>query len=109
MNFSKEIEECNKSFICKRCGDCCGPSYISSKEQENIGEYLKEHGIEKRQHKSLMDKCPYFENNLCIIYPVRPLLCRLMGITDLMPCPKGNRPDKKIPLDIALRAIEENF
>jgi Fe-S-cluster containining protein len=72
-------------------------------------QYLKEHGIEKRQHESLLDKCPYFENNSCVIYPVRPLVCRLMGITDLMPCPKGNKPEKRISMDRALRIIEENY
>lgn len=29
----------------------------------------------------------------CTVYPVRPLLCRLWGVAEAMPCPHGCRPD----------------
>lgn len=80
---------------------------MSSAEQKIIDEYLFAAGIEKRQHLSLYDKCPYFENNSCLIYPVRPLVCRLMGLTPLMPCPRGVAPSEFVPAEIAIEAIRE--
>jgi hypothetical protein len=28
----------------------------------------------------------------CLIYPVRPLICRLFGIVEWLPCPRGRVP-----------------
>lgn len=109
MDISLKVEEYNNTFLCNRCGNCCGTTYISSKEEKIISQYLKKNGLNQRKHISLLDKCPYFENNLCVIYPVRPLICRLMGITELMPCPNGNRPEEMIPIKDALQLIEDNF
>lgn len=36
--------------------------------------------------------CPFRdeENRRCVIYPVRPMICRLMGVCDGLECPEGN-------------------
>ena len=36
-------------------------------------------------------KCPYLQNNRCIIYPVRPIVCRLQGVIKQLPCKYNNK------------------
>jgi hypothetical protein len=82
---------------CERCGACCGPSYANKKEYERIKQYMKEHGIRPVKHDSL--KCPLYQNNACAVYPVRPVLCRLFGHSERLPCKQGNNvnvPDRKV-------------
>jgi Fe-S-cluster containining protein len=40
------------------------------------------------------ENCPYLdEQKACSIYPVRPFLCRIMGVCEDIPCPlKANKP-----------------
>lgn len=80
---------------CDRCGTCCTvppPAYIV--EYLNMFRYLKEnlgHRIPGILDKAvrfyfleLADinlKCPFLsEENLCLVYPVRPLSCRGYGL-----------------------------
>jgi len=40
-------------------------------------------------------KCPYLTvQNRCSIYDVRPILCRLYGVTELQRCPFGCEPER---------------
>ncbi len=96
----------DKSFNCLRCGACCGPHYVSPAEEEVIDKYLSEHKIEKRAFKSIFDKCPYFQQHSCLIYPVRPLVCKLMGMTDLMPCPHNVKTDHRITAEEATELLQ---
>lgn len=68
------------------CNECCGVIFWFRIEEENIRRYLKEHNIEYRYAKSLSDKCPYFEDGRCVIYPVRPVICRLYGVVENLRC-----------------------
>ena len=70
---------------------------------------MEEHDIEKRNFTSLFDKCPYFQDRSCLIYPVRPLVCRLMGLTDLMPCPNACKPSQVITIEEATEALLRNI
>jgi Fe-S-cluster containining protein len=51
--------------------------------------------------------CRYWdtENSLCAVYPVRPLVCRLLGHVEWMPCPieKVSRP---LPLAQSLQLMQ---
>jgi Fe-S-cluster containining protein len=96
-------------MLCKAgCNQCCknyGSPQILPIEWENIKEYLDnsdEHyktSIKKslleiknnlremlnRNNKLPVDKvvnnitCPFLQNELCSIYPIRPLVCRMFG------------------------------
>lgn len=46
------------------------------------------------------------ETRRCVVYPVRPLVCRMMGLVEWMPCPIGRAADPA-PTAVALAAIEE--
>ncbi len=101
------------SFTCKdHCSECCGPIQWSDVEDTNIRSYLKEHGMEYKSKrfsshdifKAILSgdysgvTCPYVENDRCMIYPVRPLICRLQGLAEKLPCPHI-KPEKVLTKD----------
>ena len=79
---------------CRNCGECCGPVPATPEEIKAIRDYLKEFPEIARlvtQNTSRIN-CPFHDSNKkrCMIYPVRPLLCRLMGVVKGMKCTHGN-------------------
>lgn len=79
---------------CINCGCCCGVIPVSPKEFQTIKEYLKTHedALSLARKATNIINCPFRddEKKLCAIYPVRPIVCRLFGVTDGMECPNGN-------------------
>jgi Fe-S-cluster containining protein len=79
------------NFECENCQECCGPINWSLAEDIVIREYMERYGIEYVRW-SVKDyiknnfKCPYAKNGVCVIYPVRPLVCRLFGHTEKLKC-----------------------
>ena len=67
---------------CIKCGDCCTAFLPLSEEDITvIKKYLSTHEI-KPEHNSTHDAidmlCPFLSNKrLCLIYEVRPLICRV--------------------------------
>lgn len=93
----KYIEQLNKIYakvpeaVCDRCGNCCGPIGLTVLEEKNIEKYLEDEGIsvhscvvgrtEGQVFAFTSDlKCPFLKDNECIVYPVRPIVCRLFGV-----------------------------
>lgn len=91
---------------CDLCGSRCVTGYpISLWEYQRIKRYLEqlpEAELEKirSQNKELpwpgapeltYTACPFrdTERKRCAIYPVRPLICRLFGHVEWLPCPAG--------------------
>ncbi|MCX7698128.1 MAG: YkgJ family cysteine cluster protein [Candidatus Goldbacteria bacterium] len=78
-------------FKCKKCGNCCRRGFVYLKEEEikNISSFLK---INTKQFikeytenilwlgkvlKFKNNKCIFLtDNNLCLIYEIRPYQCR---------------------------------
>lgn len=84
------------SFECKHCQQCSNPIMWCKPEEINIKDYVKKHNIsymawtdEEFKHHHM--KCPYLTDNKCIIYPVRPLVCRLQGVISDLPCPYNKK------------------
>jgi len=80
---------------CINCGGCCGVIPATQSEISGIREYLEDKAkvkviANKKRHK-LLD-CPFRDDEAkkCLIYPVRPVICRLFGVTKDMKCPQGN-------------------
>jgi len=76
---------------CTHCHGCCGPIFWFEPEEILIRSYLKEHHMDYIQltqeefEKNEMH-CPYLSKKGCIIYPVRPIVCRLQGVTKELIC-----------------------
>ena len=95
------MKKINFTFIpphlnCHNCGDCCGIVPISEKEYNTILNYCLDNKI-KPLHKETNNDLTTFEcvfrdneNKKCLIYPVRPTLCKLMGVSEGMKCKSGN-------------------
>ena len=82
-----------KPFNCFCCGGCCGPVACNKDEWAKIEAFIRENGVLPIQRDALT--CMLLgTDNQCMIYPVRPTLCRLHGRVFKMPCP--NNPDAKI-------------
>jgi len=79
-------------FKCKHCHKCEQDLIIWFKPEEiNIRDYMSKHNIEyitlsSKEFKKNNKQCPYLKNNRCIIYPVRPIVCRLQGTISELPC-----------------------
>ena len=74
---------------CKNCGQCCGPVPINAEEQRHIQNYVDSHEVEVNNEHDFIT-CKFRVKNKCSIYPVRPMLCRLMGVVEGMECAYGN-------------------
>lgn len=80
---------------CTNCGGCCGVFPVTQNEAASIADYLKTHGevfeIVKTR-KSSPFVCPFRDEKgrKCAIYPARPTICRLFGVTHGMTCVNGN-------------------
>lgn len=94
----KTRDEIPEHTGCKNCGACCGPVLATPKEIEEIKSYVSK--LPSRYKKNLQRQkklkgeleCPFRDNEkqCCAIYPVRPAICRLMGVTKGMECANGN-------------------
>lgn len=98
-------------FDCKRCGGCCGPITWFEPERIVVQEYCKKYNIEYKEWRENLEqvekkmeegnilveedfKCPFIKENQCIIYPARPLICRLQGSSSELPCSNSSsKPD----------------
>jgi|GEM_PF-3128064 len=76
---------------CNNCGDCCGVIPATTKEIELIKKHLRDNPNIKPVNENSIE-CPFRDIKIkrCLIYPVRPLVCRLMGVVKGMECQNGN-------------------
>jgi Fe-S-cluster containining protein len=99
MDFKKSLDTIyemipNSEPCIEGCSLCCSPINWTPVEEEFISKYMIEHDIEKVTWgtKELAEnnwKCPYLnKESKCKIYDVRPLVCRMMGHTENLICPK---------------------
>jgi len=63
-------------------------------EEINIKEYMKQNKISYikwnlEQYIKHNFSCPYNIKSKCVIYPVRPIACRLFGVIPSLPCNFG--------------------
>lgn len=83
----KNIAEGNTEIIdnsvcgnCSKCGECCTNFLpVSQKEVEKIQKYVIEHKIRPQKQMLVMQNrlsCPYYDGKKCLVYEVRPLICK---------------------------------
>ncbi|HJG96520.1 MAG TPA: YkgJ family cysteine cluster protein, partial [Romboutsia timonensis] len=84
------MKKINFDFIpphlnCKNCGECCGLVPIGEKEYEDIKKYCIDNNVIPK-NVGIFD-CPFRdnENKKCLIYEVRPEICRRFICSKSMP------------------------
>jgi Fe-S-cluster containining protein len=81
------------------CSDACGPIPAGGAEQRRMEKVTgRELGVER--HVQMIDgklmgchECSMLEDGRCVAYDVRPMICRLWGVTEDMKCPYGCVPE----------------
>lgn len=65
---------------CSKCGECCTNFLpVTQKEINEIQKYVIENKIRPQTQILVMQNklsCPYYNGKKCLIYEVRPLICR---------------------------------
>lgn len=85
------------------CWDFCGPIGMTALEAGIIEAHT---GQPIPPARSLT--CPYLtEAGRCEIYPVRPLICRLWGVTEELRCPHGCETTEILPRGEGLNLLAE--
>lgn len=77
------------------CWDSCGPIDMSAAERTRIARVSNmdiPRGNFLRDGPSLCPALTIFKR--CSVYEIRPLICRIWGLTKMLPCSYGCRPDR---------------
>lgn len=76
------------------CAKCCGPILWNEEEDQAIRAYLRKRGGTMPRGHGVY--CPFLQvgKHRCSIYPVRPLVCRLYGVTRTLTCEVGHRVER---------------
>lgn len=65
---------------CSKCGECCSNFLpISQNEADIIQKYVIKHKIRPQRQLLVMENrlsCPYYDGKKCLIYEIRPLICK---------------------------------
>ena len=65
---------------CSKCGECCTNLLpVSQKEADTIQRYVIANKIRPQAQMLVMQNrltCPYYNGKKCLIYEVRPLICK---------------------------------
>ena len=87
MEIFKNIAEGNVKITdnsingkCSKCGECCSCFLpICQEELDIIQEYVIKNNIKPQTQMLVMQNrlcCPYYNGKKCLIYEVRPLICK---------------------------------
>lgn len=76
----------------RRCGHGCGPIMMTPPEWDRIEE---RRGAPIPPYGPIENYCPLLtDSGECSVYPVRPLICRIWGVTRRLQCPHGCQPSR---------------
>lgn len=99
-----------------KCQDCCGPIAMSPHEFNLLCEYSGSvpQTIPIADRKAVMLvtgaclTCPFLNqhNGQCEVYEVRPMICRLWGVDETMPCPFGCKPERPFSKKEAYKLLD---
>jgi Fe-S-cluster containining protein len=100
------------------CGECCGLISMSRLEEDRIRRFLEERHLDIQFSNDPLDvtylkavygdnRCYFLdERQMCLVYPVRPIICRLYGAAENMRCPYAG-PAACLSEEEALRLIRK--
>lgn len=112
LEIIKEMAEGNIKIVnnticeeCSKCGECCSPFLPICQDELNIiQKYIIDNNIKPQTQVMVMQNrlaCPYW-NGRCLIYEVRPLICKEFYCNKKMDMKEASKfQDKKyIPVDM---------
>ena len=115
-----EIQNEILPFECGRCGGCCGPLGATSMELDIIDRHVEQNNIEVPEYSQTTlsnsfvarttgdVRCPYLKDHECLVYPVRPTICRLFGtVSSYMHCAAGGRVQEPITHEAAFHILRK--
>lgn len=87
LEIIKELAEGNVEIVnnticgkCSKCGECCSPFLPICQDELNIiQKYIIDNNIKPQTQVMVMQNrlaCPYYNGKKCLIYEVRPLICK---------------------------------
>ena len=80
INGNVKITDNSVCGKCSKCGECCTNLLpISQKELDTIQKYVIDNKIRLQTQMLVMQNrltCPYYNGKKCLIYEVRPLICK---------------------------------
>lgn len=80
INGNVKITDNSVCGKCSKCGECCTNLLpISQKELDTIQKYVIDNKIRPQTQMLVMQNrstCPYYNGKKCLIYEVRPLICK---------------------------------
>lgn len=83
----------------QKCQAWCGPIMMSDLEAKRM---RVQSGQDNLLPTDSDGTCPMLVDGLCSVYSVRPLICRLWGVTPAMTCPFGCKAEWELEDDSAL-------
>lgn len=99
---------------CKKlCADSCGMIVVGEEEEKRITEFLGENpflrnaDIQKNLESGCLATCSLLKDRKCSVYRLRPLICRLFGLTKKMACPFGCVPEKWLDDETAKKFLKK--
>ena len=84
------------------CTEACGPLGLSQLEFVQI-----QRATPLRLAEGKTTACPLLKRGRCTVYATRPMLCRLWGVVENMPCVWGCRPERYLTVDEADELMRE--
>lgn len=113
---ARRVESSLPRMNCKGlCQECCGPIGMTQFEWRRIVERLGREPVETKEMPLRASsgqtvardavitlppgpnlECPMLKDGRCSVYDIRPMICRLWGMTRTMQCPHGCTPERWI-------------
>ena len=119
INKIEEIYSSIPEISCvEDCGKCCGLISMSELEDRRVRRFLEENHLEVQFYNDPLDvtyvkalhgenRCYFLDKRQrCLVYPVRPIICRLYGVAENMRCPY-TRPGEYLTESEAINLIKE--
>jgi hypothetical protein len=102
-----QVPDSNCKGLCGRTW-CALPVPMSAYERERV----KREGVDiPREQDGQEGSCPALDLvGRCTVYDKRPLICRLWGATENMPCPHGCVPDEGfVPFMVSAAMVQQSI
>lgn len=94
-----------KMVDCKGlCHDSCGPIPVASLERKLVEERA---GKELRPTGPSLTCSLLTKDGLCSVYAIRPLICRIWGASQGVPCSHGCKSERTLTMEESMALFEE--